>query len=235
MTTTLNIRRAADRFHTQISWLDSWHSFSFGRHFDPDNVGYRSLRVINDDVIAPGGGFGEHGHDNMEIISWMIDGALKHGDSLGNMRTLSRGEVQVMSAGSGIRHSEFNASDNESAHLLQIWIEPAKRDITPRYDQRAFDEGGRRNRWQTLVSGRGVEGAMPIEQDADLRVATLDDGAQVVAEVAAERHGYLHVAFGRVEVDGQAFGPGDALTFDGPAALPVLAAGEAEVVLFDLS
>jgi len=234
MPATLNFRPGTERGRTQLGWLDSHHSFSFGRYVDRDNMGYRSLRVINDDIIAPGSGFGEHPHDNMEIVTWMLSGALKHGDSLGNMRVLRPGELQAMSAGTGIRHSEFNASETAPARLLQIWLLPAERDVEPRYDQRAFDAAGRHDQWQTLASGRGAAGAMPIHQDVDLRVATLSTGATLDASVADDRFAYLHVAQGAVEVDGKAMQDGDAVTFDG-AQVTVKATADAQVLLFDLA
>lgn len=231
----ITVRPSDARGLTQLGWLHSRHSFSFGRYYDPQNVGYRSLRVINDDVISPGAGFGEHGHDNMEILTWMINGALRHGDSLENSRRLEPGELQAMSAGSGIRHSEYNDSKAEPARLLQIWIEPAERGIEPGYDQRRFDAEGRRNRWQTLASGDGEDGALPIHQDAAMRVADLDAGALVNIDVESGRYAYVHVATGSVEVEGQTLAAGDAFTAEVEATLSVKALDGAQVIWFDLS
>jgi len=234
----LEIRRAADRGKTRIGWLDSAHSFSFGRYFDPDRAGYRSLRVINDDRIAPGTGFGEHGHDNMEIITWMLDGSLRHGDSLANSRTLTPGEVQVMSAGSGIRHSEFNDSDTDAAHLLQVWITPKSRDIEPRYDQRTIGAHARHNRFAPIASGveaHQADGALPIHQDAAVFVADLDAGASASHEIADGRAAYMHIATGKVELAGHTLDAGDAAIIEQPGEIEVKGINAAQVMLFDLN
>ena len=220
---------------TQIGWLHSRHSFSFGRYYDPEKMGYRGLRVINDDVIAPGTGFGEHGHDNMEILTWVVDGALRHGDSLGHSERLEPGELQAMSAGSGIRHSEYNDSKSEPVRLLQIWIEPARRNTEPRYDQRRFDAEGRHNRWQTLASGLGAEGALPIGQDAEMRVADLDAGASLNVDVAAKRHAYVQVVTGKVAADGRTLTEGDAFTAEAGTSVTIEATEPSRVIWFDLN
>ena len=178
----IEIRRAAERGTTQIGWLDSAHSFSFGHYRDPQRMGFRSLRVINDDRVAPGAGFGEHGHDNMEIITWVLTGSLRHGDSLENSRVLTPGEVQVMSAGSGIHHSEHNGSTTEPSHFLQVWIIPKSRDIEPRYDQRTIETDARHNRFAPIASGfasHQEKGALPIHQDAAVLVADVEVGSTV--------------------------------------------------------
>ena len=234
-TPALSFRLGKDRGKTQIGWLYSRHSFSFGRYYDPDKMGFRALRVINDDVISPGTGFGEHGHDNMEILTWVVQGVLRHGDSLGHSEQLKPGELQAMSAGSGIRHSEYNDSKTEPVRLLQIWIEPAAQNTEPRYDQKRFDEAGRHNRWQTLASGRGADGALPIGQDAEMRVANLDTGASVNVVVTANRHGYVQVVTGSIRVDGQALGEGDAFTVEGAADIRIEAAEASQVIWFDLN
>lgn len=238
----LTIRPGDERGRTMLPWLDSRHSFSFGQYYDPGNVRFRSLRVINDDIIAPGGGFDEHGHDNMEILTWVLDGALKHGDSLGHMRELRHGELQAMSAGSGIRHSEFNASRKDPVRLLQIWLTPSQRDVEPRYLQEAFDPAGRRNQWQTVASGRGKahessgdDAPLPIHQDAELRIAELDAGAAVEVTLDADRHAYLHVGRGGVTLGDESLRGGDAATLAGPASLTLRANAAAEVLLFDLA
>jgi len=241
MTTTtiqsndLTIRRGDERGRTRIGWLDSAHSFSFGNYYDPANTHYRSLRVINDDYIAPAAGFGEHGHDNMEIISWLLEGVLKHGDSLNNQRELTVGEAQVMSAGTGIRHSEFNASKAERVHLLQVWIAPDAKGHTPRYDQRRFEAADRANRFQAIASGRGVEGAMPIHQDADVLVADIAADGEVGYELAEGRHAYLHVATGKVELAGVELSAGDAVTIDHGGSIVLRGVEQGQVMLFDLA
>ncbi|MBI1337566.1 MAG: hypothetical protein GC164_11455 [Phycisphaera sp.] len=232
--TDIQVRPASSRGRTQIGWLDSWHSFSFGRYYDPENTGFSCLRVINDDYIKPGAGFGEHGHDNMEIITWVLSGAVKHGDSLKNLQTLNVGEVQVMSAGSGIRHSEFNASKTDELHLLQVWIEPDRQGVTPHYQQKPFDAAARKNQWDTLVSPDGRGSSLPIHQDAVLRVADLEPGASVSAVNAVGRSAYVHVAFGQVEASGQSLTDGDALTWRDEAETLFKAAARAQLLWFDL-
>ncbi|XAM01260.1 pirin family protein [Phycisphaeraceae bacterium D3-23] len=234
----LNIFRGEQRGRTRLGWLDSSHSFSFGRHMDPDRMGYRALRVINDDVIAPGGGFGEHPHADMEIMTWVLSGALRHGDSLNNSELLRPGELQRMTAGRGIRHSEFNASQDEPVHLLQVWIEPSERGLAPAYGQRAFPAQGRRGRWQTLASGRAAESggeAFSIAQDASLRVAELEASSSLTLGVEPRRFGYLHVATGLVMLDGTALAAGDAAEVAGPAELALVGVEPAQVLAFDLA
>ncbi|MEM1212904.1 MAG: pirin family protein [Planctomycetota bacterium] len=222
------------RGHTEIGWLNSRHSFSFGQFHDPNRMGFRSLRVLNDDRVVPGAGFGEHPHRDMEILTWVLDGALKHGDSIGNLKELRPGELQAMTAGTGIVHSEFNASDTDPVHFIQVWIEPRAADVQPRYDQKAFDAEGRSNRWQTLASGRDAEGALPIDQDAELRVADVAEGASVEFHVDADRHGYIHVATGSVTVGDQTFIAGDALAIAG-GGVTITGATDAQLLAFDLA
>lgn len=231
----VQVRRGADRGTTAAGWLQSRHSFSFGGYRDPANTHYRSLRVINDDVIAPAGGFPEHGHENMEILTWVLEGALKHGDSLGHQQVLHPGELQAMSAGTGITHSEMNASDTEPVRLVQIWLIPKRKDIEPRYGQRAFDAAARRNRWDTLASGLGHPTAMPINQDAELRVTDLDAGATVSVSLSAGRYGYLHVTSGRVALASEQLNDGDAASLPGPAEAAVTADTASQVLFFALS
>lgn len=237
----IEIRRADDRGRTRIGWLDSAHAFSFGQYYDPQRLGYRTLRVINDDRVAPAAGFGEHGHDNMEIITWVLAGSLRHGDSLANARTLTPGEVQVMSAGSGIRHSEFNGSETDVSHFLQIWITPKSRDIEPRYDQRTIGAHARHNRFAPIASGleaHRAEGALPIHQDAAVLVADLvadlDAGASARYEVAQGRAAYIHIATGKVELAGHTLEAGDAAIIETAAGLEVTGIDPSQVMLFDL-
>ena len=234
----IEVRRADQRGRTRIGWLDSAHSFSFGQYYDPQRVGFRSLRVINDDRVAPGAGFGEHGHDNMEIITWVLDGSLRHGDSLENSRTLTPGEVQVMSAGSGIRHSEFNGSDTEGSHFLQVWITPKSRDIEPRYDQRTISAQARHNRFAPIASGfeaHQADGALPIHQDAAVLIADIDTGATVTHDVVTGRAAYLHVATGMVDLAGQTLSAGDAAVLEQPGEIKALGVDKAQIMLFDLA
>lgn len=228
------IRRGEDRGATRIGWLDSRHSFSFGGYQDPAHMGFRSLRVINDDWIEPASGFGEHGHRDMEIITWVLSGALRHADSTGGGGVLRHGDLQAMSAGRGIRHSEMNGSETERAHFLQIWIEPRESGAPARYLQEAFDAGERRNRWQVLASDGGDAGGLPIGQDATVLIADVDAGSSVSRTIESGRYAYLHVAFGGVEVDGTALRAGDAVKLAGPAEVSVRASESSEVLLFDL-
>jgi len=231
---TLEIRRANDRGATDLGWLHSRHSFSFGRYRDPERMAFRALRVLNDDVIAPGGGFGEHGHENMEIISWVLEGALEHADSTGHRGRIVPGDVQVMSAGHGIRHSEMNGLDDRQTRLLQIWIEPAQVDVEPRYQQTRFDAAGRANQWQLVVSPDGRAGSLPIHQDASLAIANLSSGAALDRATTADRYGYLHVATGRVVVDGHTLHAGDAVTWSGQRAWTIAAEADSQLLAFDL-
>ena len=229
-----NVRRGEDRGTTNTGWLRSRHSFSFGHYCDPSNTGYRVLRVINDDVISPGKGFPEHGHENMEIMTWVLEGVVKHGDNLGHMQELHHGELQVMSAGSGIRHSEFNASQVDPVRLLQIWILPKDDLIEPRYLQKHFESQDRHNRWDTVASGGDHPSALPMHQDAQLRIATLDPGSSIRVTVADGRYGYLHIALGNVTIAGVRLVDGDALTLSRPIDLEVTAAAPSELLFFDL-
>lgn len=232
----VSIRPGHARGRTQIGWLNSRHSFSFGQYHDASRMNYGALRVINDDRILPGAGFGEHGHDNMEILTWVLEGSLRHGDSLANSRLLSPGELQAMSAGSGIRHSEFNGSDTEPARFLQIWIQPAEQNTAPRYDQRTFDAEGRRNGWQVLASGDSAlaANALPIGQDVTLRVADLGSQQQAAVTVQEGRRAYVHVATGSVVVGGQRLEDGDALTVEAESEVVITAEDQAQVLWFDL-
>lgn len=229
------VRPASHRFRTEIGWLHSWHSFSFGRHYDPNNMGYRTLRVINDDIVEPRGGFGEHGHDNMEIITWVIKGELRHGDSTGTDDVIRPGEVQAMTAGRGIRHSEVNPSATEAVHLIQIWIEPDRQNLEPSYRQKKFDQSGRTNQWQTIASADGRADSMVIHQDARLRVGELSRGKHLTASLADRRHGYLHVAYGTVQVGDTNLTAGDAITFEGATSLDVAAIEDSQLLFFDLA
>ena len=222
------LRRGADRGVTRIDWLDSRHSFSFGGYFDPARHHYRGLRVLNDDRIAPGGGFDTHGHRDMEILTTVLAGELEHRDSMGNGEVIRPGEWQGMTAGTGILHSEFNPSTTEPTHLLQIWVMPDRKGHTPGYRQKAFAGSAG---WQLVASPDGAEGSLPIHADARLYQARLD-GGKVRHEPAAGRGVYVHVATGAATVNGQALTAGDAATVEGEA---VEVTGSGTVLLFDLA
>lgn len=227
------LRRGADRGVTRIDWLDSRHSFSFGGYFDPARHHYRGLRVLNDDRIAPGGGFDTHGHRDMEILTTVLAGQLEHRDSMGNGEVLRPGEWQGMTAGTGILHSEFNPSGAEGTHLLQIWIMPDRKGHTPGYRQKAFPAEGAAGRWQLVASPDGADGSLPIHADARLYQARLTDGQVARHELAAGRGAFVHVATGQVTVNGQALVAGDAVSVDGERTVEVT--GNGTVLLFDLA
>ena len=232
---TLTIRRAGERGHANHGWLDSWHSFSFADYYDPAQMGFRSLRVINDDTVAPKGGFPTHPHRDMEIFSYLLNGSLAHEDSLGNRRTLKPGEIQMMRAGSGVRHSEFNASATESAHLLQIWIIPETRGLEPAYTEWT-PAAGRENDAKTLViSPDGRDGSATIAQDASIYLLKLQPGTGVRHELAADRGLWLHIAKGSVTVNGISLSAGDAVSLEEAGEIEITSpSGTAEAILFDL-
>jgi redox-sensitive bicupin YhaK (pirin superfamily) len=227
-------RPAADRGVVRTGWLDSRHTFSFGHYHDARWMGFGPLRVVNEDRVAPGGGFAPHRHANMEILSYVLSGALAHRDDSGGGGVLRPGELQWMSAGHGIEHSEFNASQDAPVHFLQIWIQPDRVNAPPAYAQRAFDPAQRRGRWALLASPDGAHGSLAIRQQAWLRGALLDAGESVAFSPDPARRYWLHVAQGRVRMGDRALAAGDALGFEAEAA-PVELTGEgADVLLFDL-
>lgn len=231
------IRRADERFLTDIGWLHSRHTFSFGEHHDPAHMGYRSLRVINDDFVEPGMGFSTHAHKDMEIISIVLEGQLEHKDSLGSGEVLRPGEVQVMTAGRGIRHSEFNPSQDARVHLLQIWILPEAKGLAPAYAQRRFEASERVNTFQRVAGRDGTErdGALKINQDANLYLTTVDPGRGAAHTLLAGRGAWIHVATGNVTVNGSRLFTGDAMAIEGPAMVSIVGGDHvAEVLLFDL-
>jgi quercetin 2,3-dioxygenase len=228
------VRDRGRRGHTQLGWLDSRHTFSFGDYHDPNHMGYRSLRVINDDRVIPGAGFGTHGHRDMEIISYVLSGALAHKDSLGTGSTIRPGEVQRMSAGTGITHSEFNASAAEPVHFLQIWIVPEARGIAPGYEQKRFDPEECRNRFRVVADRTGTDGAVTIHQDARLSVATLEAGTKLEQPLPAGRHAWLQIARGVVTLEGDELREGDGAAIEGEAAIGLETPTGAELLLFDL-
>lgn len=229
----VRVFRADQRGVTRLPWLDARHSFSFGDHRDPDRMGYSVLRVLNDDVIHPGGGFSEHGHRDMEIVTIVLEGALEHRDSQGNREVLRRGDVQAMTAGSGILHSESNASDAEPVHLLQIWIRPDARGHAPAHATR---RAGAMNTsvWNAVASGAPSGDALPIHQDATIAVAPLDAGRSIRALARDGRPGYLHIAEGDVSAPGLSLHAGDAIELAPGVSLTLEANTPAMLVLFDL-
>jgi redox-sensitive bicupin YhaK (pirin superfamily) len=234
-TSALAIRRANDRGRTDWGWLDSRHTFSFGDYFDPRFEGFRSLRVINDDRVAPGAGFGTHGHRDMEILSYVLEGALEHKDSSGGGGVIRPGEIQMMRAGTGVMHSEYNHSKTEPVHFLQIWIVPDARGLRPTYAQQPYDRGAARSRFVLLASKDGREGSVPISQDASLAVTLLGAGDQRALDVADGRHAWIHVARGSVQAEGATLHEGDGAAVRGPARVDLRGLDDAEVLAFDLS
>jgi len=237
----LIVFRADQRGRTQLGWLDSKHSFSFGGYRAADRMGFRALRVLNDDIVAPGGGFGEHPHRDMEIVTWVLDGGLAHGDSLGSDFVLRPGELQAMTAGRGITHSEFNASDTQPVHFLQIWLLPRKPGVSPRYEQRSFDPAGRRGAWQTLATGydgatESPPGPVPIDTDAALRVTDLAPGTTIELTTEPGRHGYLHVATGSIKLGDTTLAAGDAAQWSATESnnLAITAIDATQALWFDL-
>jgi len=228
------IRRADERGRTDWGWLDSRHTFSFGEYFDPRHVGFRSLRVVNDDRVAPGGGFGTHGHRDMEILSYVLEGGLEHQDSTGGGGVIRPGEIQFMRAGTGVRHSEYNASKTEPVHFLQIWIVPDTDGLRPRYDQRPFDAEAARGGFVILASKDGRDGSIQVQQDVSLLVTRLGAGEAREHPLAPGRHAWVHVARGDVALGGQDLGAGDGAALSGETAVTLVGGGDAEVLVFDL-
>jgi redox-sensitive bicupin YhaK (pirin superfamily) len=231
----ITLRKASDRLHTRIGWLDSWHTFSFGEHYDPEQMGFRALRVINDDTVQPGRGFGAHPHKDMEILSYVLSGGLSHQDSTGGGGVIRPGDVQRMSAGTGVVHSEANASDRDPVHFLQIWIVPEQRGLPPGYEQKAFPAEDRSGRLRLLASRDGRDGSVTIHQDAALYGALLGKGEQVSHEPRASRHVWVQVARGAVDLNGQRLSAGDGAAISDERLLTLRAVEPAEVLLFDLA
>lgn len=229
------IRRAADRGHVDHGWLDTWHTFSFGSYLDQRHMGFRALRVINDDRVEPGMGFGTHGHRDMEIITYVLDGALAHKDSMGNGSTIRPGNVQRMSAGTGVTHSEFNASKSEPVHLLQIWILPDRNGDLPSYEEAEFTADDKRGRLRLIAALDGREGSVTIHADARVFASVLGDGESVSHAVNPGRHVWVHVATGSVEVAGELLSAGDAIAISEGDEISITGVGDGEVLLFDLA
>jgi quercetin 2,3-dioxygenase len=226
---------ASERGHTKIDWLDSHHTFSFGEYHDPAHMGFRALRVVNDDRVAPGRGFPTHGHADMEIISYVLQGALEHKDSLGTGSVIRPGDVQRMSAGTGVRHSEFNASKTAPVHFLQIWLIPDRRGHAPGYEQKAFTVADRRGRLRLVGSPDGREGSVSLHQDVALYAGLFDEGEAATLTLAKGRHGFVHVASGDATVNGRKLVEGDGLALSDEAAVNIEGGHGAELLVFDLS
>jgi redox-sensitive bicupin YhaK (pirin superfamily) len=231
----LELRRAADRGHANHGWLDSHHSFSFADYHDPRHMQFGALRVINEDRVAPGRGFGTHGHRDMEIVSYVLDGAVEHKDNIGNGSVIRPGDVQRMTAGTGVLHSEFNPSATEAAHFLQIWMLPARAGLAPGYEQKYFDAADKRGRLRLVASPQGAEGSVTIHLDAQLYAGLFDAGEAATHALAEGRRAYVHVARGEVTINGVALGAGDALMVSGVDAVTIVEGRGAEVLVFDLA
>ena len=235
----MQIRRSEDRGHANHGWLDSYHSFSFNKYYDPAWMGFSVLRVINEDIIAPAQGFGMHSHADMEIITYVLQGNLAHKDSLGNVEVIHQGHVQRMTAGTGITHSEFNASDSEPVHLLQIWILPNQQGLQPSYEDGFFTDAQKRNQWCLLVSQEAEpdssqQGSLKVHQDMALLATKLDAEKQLDYALKFGRNAYLQVASGSIEIDGEHLNAGDAALLDAAELIHIKAISQTEVLLFDL-
>lgn len=231
----IRIRRSADRGRADFGWLDSRHTFSFGGYHDAAHMGFGPLRVINEDRVAGGGGFPSHPHREMEIVSYVLDGALEHRDSTGGGSVIRPGDVQRMSAGTGIVHSEFNASKDEPVHFLQIWVMPGERGVAPGYEQKAFSDEEKRNRLRLVAAQDGREGALTIHQDADIYAGVLDAGAEVAHDLRPGRLSWVQVARGSATVAGEALEQGDGVAIVDVASIAIRGGGSGgEVILFDM-
>jgi quercetin 2,3-dioxygenase len=230
----MTIRKSNERGHAEHGWLDTYHTFSFADYYDPQWMGFRSLRVINDDLVMPGMGFGAHPHKDMEIITYMLSGSLEHKDSMGNGRVIRAGEVQYMAAGSGVRHSEFNPSKTEASHLLQIWILPDANGVKPGYAEKSLRDAAT-GKFHLVTSKTGREGSIAIHQDADLWLAKLDVGQQVAHSLANGRNAFLHVAEGEIVLNGKTLAGGDAAAISRETKLELNATKPSQVLLFDLN
>ena len=231
----IRIRKSRERGHFDHGWLDTYHTFSFSQYYDPAHMHFRALRVMNEDRVAPGRGFGTHGHEDMEIVTYVLSGALEHRDSLGTGETLRPGEFQRMTAGTGIEHSEFNPSKDEPVHLYQIWLLPERKGLAPTYEQRAFPADGKHNAFRLVADPAATDGALAIRQDARIYLAALDPGGSVTHEIAPGRHAWLQVLRGAVTLGDRTLTAGDAAALSDEPGLTVSADADAEVMLFDLA
>ncbi len=232
----IRVRKTLDRGHANHGWLDSYHTFSFADYYDPAHMNFRALRVINEDWIEPGQGFGMHGHKDMEIVTYILEGSLEHRDSLGNGEVLRAGELQRMTAGSGIRHSEFNPSKEEKVHLYQIWLLPDRKGLEPGYEQRRFHAEAQAGQFRLAASPTGRDDSLKIHQDADVSLAVLEPGQRAVYPFRPSRHGWLQIVRGQVEANGVALAACDGAAISDESRLELASsAGPVEVILFDLN
>lgn len=232
----ITVRPARERGHANHGWLDTWHSFSFADYHDPRHMGFRALRVLNDDTVQPGEGFGTHGHRDMEIVSYVLEGALAHRDSMGSGSTIVPGDVQYMSAGTGVMHSEFNGSETEPVHFVQIWILPDRAGRTPAYAEKRFEKADKTNRLRLVVSPDGADGSLAIRQDVRLYASVLESGAETSLALGKGRHLWVQALRGTVEVNGKTLSAGDGLAASDETAFAFKAPnGEAEFLVFDLA
>lgn len=231
----IKVRPSGERGKTQTGWLDSNHTFSFNRYYDPRYMGFRGLRVINEDFVAPAQGFGTHSHNDMEILSYVVEGALEHRDSSGGSGVIRPGELQRMSAGTGVSHSEFNGSETEPVHFLQIWIVPERDGLKPGYEQRAFSEGERRGRLRLIASRGGDDGSVTIHQNVKVYDALLASGDNISYQLDGDRHAWIQVVKGAVSVNGTPLRAGDGAAISEETALNIRASEDAEILLFDLA
>ncbi|HUL66421.1 MAG TPA: pirin family protein [Burkholderiaceae bacterium] len=231
----VTLRRGAERGYVDFGWLRSFHSFSFGDYYDPRHMGFSSLRVINEDRVAPGAGFPTHGHRDMEIVSYVLEGELAHQDSMGNGSVIRPGDVQRMSAGTGVRHSEYNHARDATTHFLQIWIVPDKQGIAPSYEEKNFPAADKRGRMRLVASTDGADGSVRIHQDARMYVALVDGDEAIEQTLDPARRAYVHVARGEVEVNGEKLGAGDAAMLTRESRLALRNGKDAEVLTFDLA
>lgn len=232
---SIRIRKAADRGTAEHGWLHSRFSFSFAEYYDPDHMGFRSLRVINDDIIEPGEGFGMHPHENMEIISYIVEGALEHKDSMGNGSIIRPGEVQRMSAGTGIRHSEFNPLPDQRMRLLQIWIKPDQMGVTPGYEQKMYTEDEKQNRLRLVASPDGADGSVIIHQDARLYASMIEPDVQVIKQTEEGRYLWIQVIDGKLTLNGEVLETGDGAAIEQAGQITLTGIDKSEVLLFDLA
>ena len=231
----LTIRKSKDRGYADHGWLKSFHSFSFAAYYDPQHMGWGNLRVINEDRVAPGTGFGTHSHRDMEIISYVLSGELAHKDTLGNVRGIPPGDVQRMSAGTGVQHSEFNHAPNDTTHFLQIWIEPNVTGMAPSYEQKTFLESEKRGALRLVASSDGAQGSVTIHADARVYAGLLDGAQTVELALNSNRKAYVHLVRGELDVNGQRLSAGDAALMEGESRLALSCGKDAEVLVFDLT
>ncbi|HEU4506825.1 MAG TPA: pirin family protein [Pyrinomonadaceae bacterium] len=231
----LSIRKSHERGHFDHGWLNTYHTFSFDQYYDPRYMGFRDLRVINEDFVAPGRGFPMHAHRDMEIITYILEGGLQHEDSMGNGSVIRPGDVQRMTAGTGVRHSEKNASNAERVHLLQIWILPNAEGLQPGYEQKAFSEDERRGQFRLIASNEGRDGSVRLNQDVNVFASILDGGQEIERTMDPARYGWIQVARGSISVNGENAGQGDGVVVVGESSLKIKAQENAEILLFDLN